>query len=66
MPGSSALGDRNQRSTAPRSVPVTIHEDPQTPASTWASRAMTAVACVLLLGSGIAVGIWAAINEAAR
>ena len=67
MPGSSALGDnRHQpRPQAPAEVHVSVEDVPPAPAPSLWNRVATGVVCVMLLGSGIAVGIWAAVNEAA-
>ena len=67
MPGSSALGDnRHQPRPQPAAeVQISVEDASSPPAPTIWNRVATGVVCVMLLGSGIAVGIWAAVNEAA-
>lgn len=64
---SSTLGDNRHQPRARAAAEVHVAIEPGSSAVTptaW-GRFATVLTCVLLLGSGIAVGIWAAVNETA-
>ena len=69
MPRSSTLGDHRAaaeraapggRPPVSQSVSVTIPDDEQPSRKQWITQCLTMGTCILLVGSGVGVGIWAA------
>lgn len=62
MPRASGLGDHASTRPTARQVTITVEDAPPTDArrATLVARALTFGTCLLLVGAGIGVGLWAA------